>query len=78
MKVFVNYNDARWRKYKINFERVARAAATNVAAGAEVSITLTNDAEIHALNKKYRGIDRPTNVLSFELGDDVVLGDIYI
>ena len=78
MKVFVNYNDARWRKYKINFERVARAAATNVAAGAEVSITLTNDAEIHALNKKYRGIDRPTNVLSFELGDDVLLGDIYI
>ena len=78
MKVCVNYNDARWRKYKIDFERVACAAAIDVAPGAEVSITLTNDAEIHALNKKYRDIDRPTNVLSFELGDDILLGDIYI
>ena len=31
----------------------------------EVSITLTNDEKIHILNKTYRGIDRPTDVLSF-------------
>ena len=78
MKVYVNYNDARWRKYKINFVQIANAAALHVSTDAEVSVILTNDAEIHALNKKYRGIDKPTNVLSFELGDDVLLGDIYI
>ncbi|MDR1360947.1 MAG: apolipoprotein N-acyltransferase [Rickettsiales bacterium] len=44
----------------------------------EISIILTNDLEIQALNKKYRGIDRPTNVLSFETGDPELLGDIYI
>ncbi|MCI5567076.1 MAG: rRNA maturation RNase YbeY [Veillonellaceae bacterium] len=37
----------------------------------EVSITLTDDDFIHRLNKKYRGIDRPTDVLSFALDESV-------
>lgn len=78
MKVYVNYNDKRWKKYKIDFEHVANLAVTPKYANAEVSITLTNDDEIHQLNKQYRGIDKPTNVLSFELGDDILMGDIYI
>ena len=55
---------------------------------AELSVTLTTDEKIHALNKKYRGIDRPTDVLSFAfresdepeiLGETVeILGDIII
>lgn len=78
MRAYINYNDERWRKYKINFERIVNAAAINVSSDAEVSITLTNDEEIHKINRKYRNIDKPTNVLSFELGDDILLGDIYI
>jgi len=35
----------------------------------KVNILLTDDAEIQALNLKYRGIDKPTNVLSFDTGD---------
>lgn len=32
---------------------------------AEVSLLLTSNEEIHRLNLQYRGIDRPTDVLSF-------------
>lgn len=78
MKVWVNYNDNRWKKYKIDFEKIVQMAAGTAYKDSEVSITLTNDDEIHALNRQYRGIDKPTNVLSFELGDPVLLGDIYI
>ena len=54
----------------------------------EVSITLTDNETIHALNKKYRGIDRATDVLSFALRESdepqilnaevETLGDIII
>ena len=49
------------------------------------SIIFVSLDEIHELNKQYRGIDRPTDVISFALEDDDdkimdfrVLGDIYI
>lgn len=37
-----------------------------------VTLTLTNDAGIQALNREYRGLDKPTDVLSFSLveGED--------
>lgn len=54
---------------------------------AEVSLTFADDESIHRLNLEYRGIDRPTDVLSFPLEEDaeeqtggglLVLGDIVI
>ena len=77
MKVYVNYDDKRWKKYDVDFDKIANAAGPK-NKDAEVSIILTNDIEIHKLNKQYRDIDKPTNVLSFEMGDDLLLGDIYI
>lgn len=50
------------------------------------SVIMISNEEIHNLNKQYRGIDRPTDVITFALEDykDCVdlefrlLGDIYI
>ena len=37
---------------------------------AEISITFVNEEQIHVLNKEHRNVDRPTDVLSFPLGED--------
>ncbi len=50
------------------------------------NIIIVDNKYIHKLNKEYRGIDRPTDVISFALEDNEdliesdlrVLGDIYI
>lgn len=56
---------------------------------AEISVSIVDDEQIHALNRQHRNIDRSTDVLSFPLGIDGVydinndtgaslLGDIVI
>ncbi len=44
---------------------VLAAAAALSTAGGEVSIVLTDNSTIRSLNRNWRGIDKPTNVLSF-------------
>ena len=52
--------------------------------GAEVSLLLASDAEVQALNARWRGQDTPTNVLSFpaagaeRLAESAALGDIAL
>ncbi|MBE3585544.1 rRNA maturation RNase YbeY [Desulfofundulus thermocisternus] len=54
---------------------------------AEVSLVFVDDDYIHRLNREYRGVDRPTDVLSFALqegepmpaaGEEILLGDVVI
>ena len=78
MKVFVDIHDNRWKKYKIDFAKIANAVVGKKYKNSEVSIVLVDDKEIKKINREYRNINKPTNVLSFELGDDELLGDIYI
>ena len=55
----------------------------------EVSVTLTDDEQIHKLNREHRNVDKSTDVLSFpqyeadeldyfESNEKIVLGDIVI
>ena len=54
-----------------SLEAVFGDAAGRRAMPLEVSIRLTDDAEVRELNRLYRGKDKPTNVLSFP-GDDAL------
>lgn len=61
----------------------------NFDSNAEVSVSFVDNERIHKLNLMYRNVDRPTDVLSFPLGENgvydtnistgaKVLGDIVI
>lgn len=72
-----------------SIRRIADAMLVELELGhAELSVLLTNDTEIHALNLAHRGKDKATDVLSFPLDEGGgadgavsgtrVLGDVVI
>ena len=80
--------DPRWTGALHEFEdlagRVLDHGASVIQAGGEVSILMTDDAEMQALNRQWRQLDKPTDVLSFPAdGPEIAgqprrLGDIAI
>ncbi len=72
MKVAIRNNQ---KKFKVTKEirdlvrECVKAALDYMDFGtkAEISLMFTDDAEIRELNREHRGIDRPTDVLSFPL-----------
>ena len=53
-------------------------ADVEIQGALEIALLLTGDAEQQVINRDWRGIDKPTNVLSFPQGDpfDPLLGPI--
>ncbi len=55
-----------------------------LSINADITIVLTNDAQLHELNRDYLGVDAPTDVLSFPASESdpetgsTYLGDILI
>jgi probable rRNA maturation factor len=59
--------------------RVLEGAARALEVEGEVSLVLTGDRSLRVLNARYRGKDKPTDVLSFPAdGGEAGLGDIVI
>ncbi len=75
---------ARWNRVPKATRLVRRAvAAAAPARKAELSVVLTDDRAIRALNRRWRGRDKPTNVLSFPAaasgrGAPRLIGDVVI
>ena len=70
-----------WTEQEVSFvSEVLEHTIENMLNGNElnheVSILLTNDEEIRKLNKKYRKIDKPTNVLSFSIASDTIVNEL--
>ena len=94
LEIDINIADDHWSTALEDVESVCRhaARAAFIAAGdrapspAEVSLLLTDDAQIQDLNRTYRDKDKSTNVLSFVSYEEdahvdqgpALLGDIVI
>jgi probable rRNA maturation factor len=93
--------DGEWDSSRFSEQFVRRAAEAAIAESAfpqlatgartvELSVRLTSDEDVRALNAQWRGKDRPTNVLSFPLAEadqlldtnvaelELLLGDIVL
>lgn len=46
-------------------EQAARAALDHQSADGDLTLVLTDDEQLHHLNRDYLGVDAPTDVLSF-------------
>lgn len=73
------------RKIKTRVEEVIKARG--ITTPVEVSIAIVGDRKMTQLNKKYRNLDKTTNVLSFAQSegehmvvnsDKMVLGDVVV
>jgi probable rRNA maturation factor len=99
VRVLIDVRDARWKRASARIPMLCRAAVQAAfrrarprlgrqRAGIEVSVVLASDAFVKALNREYRGRDKPTNVLAFAAldgarpsappGARLLLGDIVI
>ena len=97
-KVAITVRDKQWDKDVEQVKKLVRKAALaawksgNVGEleipvkDVEISIVLTDDEDVHILNRDYRGMDKATNVLSFATLDDedepveepLLLGDVIV
>lgn len=82
IRIMVSQRDGDWPNGSVlQAEQAARAACrlggTAVPPEGEISIALASDAFVRDLNDRFRGQDRPTNVLSFP-GDPPLLGDVVL
>lgn len=87
VRIDVRGGEKAWDSEAIERLAIFTLEYMEVPQSCEVSISLVSEDEIHELNRDYRGIDRPTDVLSFECdspwgeyaeGEPVEIGDVVI
>lgn len=87
---FTNETDLNVKGLLVDYKKIAKVTQKKInrRGNFEVSVTIVDLDTIHEINKTYRNIDRPTDVISFAFLDSLdikpirgiptLLGDIYI
>jgi probable rRNA maturation factor len=91
LAIAIRLQSRRWSALDGLREHIGRAIGAGLAVapvtplpGAELSLLLTDDKRIRAVNRDWRGLDKATNVLSFpaappeRIASSPVLGDIAL
>jgi len=75
INVYNNYP----KEITFDYEKIINDISNYFQENEEISLILVDNEEIHNLNKQYRNVDRPTDVLSFPDDEsENYLGDIFI
>ena len=86
---YINRTNKDISHWKPLFQKISASAeqVLNLPDDYEISVTFVRSRTIHQINRDYRGIDRPTDVISFAVRDgsedffleeEKDLGDIFI
>lgn len=70
MTLLLDNNQALYKDdFQVFFEEIIKAALMHlgIKEPVEISLVLVDNAEIQQLNRDYRGLDQPTDVLSFPM-----------
>lgn len=84
----INRTNTDVSEYESFFRTIAASAERELGLDGmyEISVTFVRSRTIHVINREYRGIDRPTDVISFAINDEPDLleteekdlGDLFI
>ena len=69
---FVNNGPASYDAFEKTFVDLMKKTFTHLKVKENylVDVTIVNNEDIHKVNREYRGVDRPTDVISFAFMDD--------
>lgn len=70
INIIVN-SDSRYPVNKLAIQAIVLEVLQrhNISGNIEIGISIIGDSKMHEINKKYRGLDSTTNILSFALED---------
>ncbi|MCD6023569.1 MAG: hypothetical protein K0Q91_485 [Fibrobacteria bacterium] len=72
------YEDGQKAPRPLELSRLAKSVAKGENLKGRVEIVFCSDETVRARNKEYRGLDKVTDVLSFEWGEEDFAGEIFI